>query len=100
MIVPLCSAGVASPRALCAVLGTTVQKGRETTGECPEKGYKDGDKPRGDDVRGAAEVTGPVQPGEEEAEGGPHGGLQLPHEGEWRGRRLSLIHISEPTRPY
>ena len=35
---------------------------------------------------GAAEVTEPVQPGEEEAEGGPHRSLQLPREGEWRGR--------------
>ena len=40
-------------------------------------GYKDGEGPRGDDVRGAAEVTGPVQPGREEAEGRPHRSLQL-----------------------
>ena len=37
-------------------------------------------------LEGAAEVTGPVQPGEEAAEGGPHHGLQLPREGDWRGR--------------
>lgn len=39
-----------------------------------------------EDVRGTAEGAGPVQPGEEEAEGGPHHSLQLPCEGEWRGR--------------
>ena len=39
----------------------------------------------------AAEGTGPVQPGKEEAEGRPHHGLQLPHEGKWRGRRRSFL---------
>ena len=77
----LLCAGVASPPALCAVLGTTVQKGKETVGECPEEGDEDGEGPGGEDL-GAAEVTGPVQPGEEEAEGRPHHSLQLPREGE------------------
>uniref|UniRef100_A0A8C0A1X5 Inositol 1,4,5-trisphosphate receptor n=1 Tax=Anas zonorhyncha TaxID=75864 RepID=A0A8C0A1X5_9AVES len=43
--------------------------------ECPEEGYEDGERPGGEDVRGTAEGTGPVQPGEEEAEGRPHRGF-------------------------
>lgn len=49
-------------RVLCAGLGTAVQKGCETAGECPEKGYKDGEGPTGGDVRGVAVVTWPLQP--------------------------------------
>ena len=43
------------------------------------------------DTRGGAEVTGPVQPGKEEAQGRPHRGLQLPHLGERRGRRRPVL---------
>uniref|UniRef100_A0A8B9ZV34 Reverse transcriptase domain-containing protein n=1 Tax=Anas zonorhyncha TaxID=75864 RepID=A0A8B9ZV34_9AVES len=54
------------------------------------EGYEDGERPGGEDVRGTAEGTGPVQPGEEEAEGRPHRSLQLPHKGVSRGRRPFL----------
>ena len=63
-------------------------KGCKIVGGCPEEGDGEGGEgPRREDVRGAAEVSWPVQPGKEEAEGRPHHGLELPHEGEWRGRR-------------
>lgn len=38
-------------------------------------GYKDGEVLRREDVWGTAEVTWPVHPGKEEAEGSPHCGL-------------------------
>jgi len=39
--VPRC-AGMASPWVLCAVWGTTIQKGRRTIWECSKEGNKDG----------------------------------------------------------
>ena len=36
-------AAAASPQALCALLGTTVQKGHKTVRECPKEDYKDGE---------------------------------------------------------
>ena len=38
VILPLLGIGEASPRVLCSVLGTSVQKGRGGTGAGPEKG--------------------------------------------------------------
>jgi len=43
-------AGAASPQVLRTVLGTTVQEGHETVGECPEEGDKDGEGPGGEDI--------------------------------------------------
>ena len=48
------------------------------TRACPEKGNEAGEGSGAHVVRGAAEGTGVVQPGEEEAEGRPHRPLQLP----------------------
>ena len=87
----LLCASPTSPRALCAVLGTTVQKGCNTVGECPEEDDEDGEGTRGEDVRRAAEVAWPVPPGEEEAVGGPHHSIQLPSEGECRGRHSPVL---------
>lgn len=53
--------------------------------------YKDGEVSRGQDVYGAAKVTWFLQSGEEKIEGGPHHGLQLPCEGDWRGRRKYVL---------
>ena len=68
--VPLCTALVwPHPRVLCAVLGTSVDEGDQTVGVCPEEGNQDGERPRGQDLQGVAEVTWLVQLGEEKAEG-------------------------------
>jgi len=47
-------------------------------GACPEKGHEAGEGSGEQVLRGAAEGTGAVYPGEEEAEGGPYCSLQLP----------------------
>ena len=45
-----------------------MQKGHQTIRECPEKSNKDGERSQGQDLRGAAEVAGFVQLGEEKTE--------------------------------
>lgn len=76
----VCSAlhrtGVASHWLLCAVLGTTIQKGRKTIWECPKEGYKDSKGSRDQGVWGVAVVPWFPHPGAEEAER-THRGLQL-----------------------
>jgi len=57
-------------------LGTTIQEQKTIRG-CPKEDYVDGEGSVYEDIRGAAEVPWFVQPREDEAEGRPHGGLQL-----------------------
>ena len=52
----------------------------------PEKGNKDGEGSGAQLLRGAAEGTGIVQSGEEEAQGRPHCSVQLPERRLRRGR--------------
>jgi len=52
-----------SPQVLCAVLGTTVQKGYKIIRECPKK--EDGEGSGGQYVRGMAEIPQFVQPRED-----------------------------------
>ena len=58
--------GVAPLRVLCAVLGASIQEGHHTIRVCPEEGDQDGERPQGQDLKGAAEVTCFVQLGEED----------------------------------
>ena len=62
-------AGAAPPQALGAVLGASIQEGPWTIAACPEKGSQGGEASRGQELRGAAEVTWLVQLGEEQARG-------------------------------
>lgn len=60
--------GAAPPQVLCVVLGTSIQEGQTVRG-CPEKGNQHGERLRGQDLQGAAEVTLSVQLGEEKVKG-------------------------------
>ena len=75
---PMLGTGKAAPRVLCSALGPSLPEGHGGAGACPEKGNEAGEG-SGEQVRwGAAEGTGVVQSGEEEAEGEPYRTLQLP----------------------
>ena len=68
--------GEASPQPMCEVLGATVQKGQKTIWEWPKESYIDGEGSGGQNVWGAAEIAGFVQP-RAEVEARPHSGLQI-----------------------
>jgi len=68
--------GVTSPWVLCAVLGTTVQKGQKLS-ECRNEGYKDGEESRREGIWEVVKVPSFVQPRKEMSEEGSHRGLQL-----------------------
>ena len=67
-----------SPRVLCSVLGSSVQKGRGGAGEGPEKGNKAGEGLGEYGLRGETEETGAVWSGVKEAEGRRYCSLQIP----------------------
>ena len=52
--------GEATPRALCSVLGPSLQERHGIAGACPEKGKKAGEGSREQVLRRAAEGTGAV----------------------------------------
>jgi len=59
-------------------MSPSLQEGHSGTGASPRKSSKAAEGSRTLVLRGVAEGAGVVQPGEEEAEGGPHCSLQLP----------------------
>ncbi|GAB0185885.1 hypothetical protein GRJ2_001053800 [Grus japonensis] len=69
VIVPLCTALVWPHLEYCALLGASISEGHQTIRVCPEEGNQDGERSRGQDLQGAAEVPWFVQFGEEKAEG-------------------------------
>ena len=67
----LIGSGGATPRALCAVWGPSLQERHRGTGARPEKGYEAARGQEHESDGGAAEGTGIVQSGEEKAQGSP-----------------------------